>query len=56
MERSCFCETACGFLTFSTSLLVCASLEQKSQGIQDNLIIIFSSAGFLLKHLAERFL
>lgn len=53
MEHSCFCKNACGF---SKSLLVGTTLEQKSQGIQDSLIIIFSSAGFLLKHLAERFL
>lgn len=55
-EYSGFRETACGFLTFSTSLPVGTSSEQKSQGIQDNLITIFSSAGFLLKHLAEIFL
>jgi len=41
---------------FSRSILVGTSLEPESQGIQDSLIIIFSSAGFLLKHLAEGFL
>lgn len=44
------------FVTFSRSILVGTSLEPESQGIQDSLIIIFSSAGFLLKHLAEGFL